>query len=57
MFGFLKDKIKGALGKLTKEVEKDAIVENKEVLVEQKEDKKIEREILKESKNKERRDS
>jgi len=34
MFGFLKDKIKGALGKLTKEVEKDAVIEKKEVLVE-----------------------
>jgi len=40
MFGFLKDKLKGALGKLTREVEKDAIVEKKEVLVEKKPEKK-----------------
>jgi fused signal recognition particle receptor len=36
MFGFLKDKLKSALGKLTKEVEKDAVIEKKEVLVEKK---------------------
>jgi len=36
MFGFLKDKLKGALGKLTKEVEKDAVIEKKEVLIEKK---------------------
>ena len=36
MFGFLKDKLKSALGKLTKEVEKDSVVEKKEVLVEKK---------------------
>jgi len=44
MFGFLKDKLKGALGKLTKEVEKDAVVEKKEILVEKsvKEEKKTE---------------
>jgi len=36
MFGFLKDKLKGALGKLTKEVEKEATVEKKEVMVETK---------------------
>jgi len=43
MFGFLKDKLKGALGKLTKEVEKESIVEKKETIVEKKvEDKKPE---------------
>lgn len=43
MFGFLKDKLKSALGKLTKEVEKDAVVEKKEVIVEKpKEEKKPE---------------
>jgi fused signal recognition particle receptor len=42
MFGFLKDKLKGALGKLTKEVEKDSVVEKKEVLVEKKPEKKEE---------------
>ncbi|MGV8087039.1 MAG: signal recognition particle-docking protein FtsY [Candidatus Woesearchaeota archaeon] len=36
MFGFLKDKLKGALGKLTKEVEKESVIEKKEVLVEKK---------------------
>lgn len=36
MFGFLKDKLKGALGKLSKEVEKEAVVEKKEILVEKK---------------------
>jgi fused signal recognition particle receptor len=38
MFGFLKDKLKGALGKLTREVEKDAVIEKKEILVEKKPD-------------------
>jgi fused signal recognition particle receptor len=36
MFGFLKDKLKGALGKLTKEVEKDSTTEKKEVIIEKK---------------------
>jgi fused signal recognition particle receptor len=36
MFGFLKDKLKGALGKLSKEVEKEAVIEKKEILVEKK---------------------
>jgi fused signal recognition particle receptor len=35
MFGFLKDKLKKAMGKFSKEVEKDAIVEKKEVVVEE----------------------
>ena len=34
MFGFLKDKLKGALGKLSKEVEKEAVIEKKEIVVE-----------------------
>jgi len=45
MFGFLKDKLKGALGKLTREVEKDAVVEKKEVLVENKPDNKKEEKV------------
>jgi len=46
MFGFLKDKLKGALGKLTKEVEKESVVEKKEVLIERKvEEKKPEKKI------------
>jgi len=53
MFGFLKDKLKGALGKLTKEVEKDAVVEKKEVVIERKvediEDKKSEKKVAKDS--------
>jgi fused signal recognition particle receptor len=36
MFGFLKDKLKDALGKLSKEVEKDATVEKKEIIVDTK---------------------
>jgi len=40
MFGFLKDKLKGVLGKLTKEIEKDSIVEKKETIVEKKPEKK-----------------
>ena len=35
MFGFLKDKLKGALGKFSKDVEKEATVEKKEVIIEQ----------------------
>ncbi len=55
MFGFLKDKLKGALGKLTKEVEKDATVEKKEVLVEKKASKeeKIEKNVDKSTVKKE----
>ncbi|GIU69665.1 MAG: hypothetical protein KatS3mg002_0901 [Candidatus Woesearchaeota archaeon] len=34
MFNFLKDKLKKAVGKFSKEVEKEAVVEKKEVLVE-----------------------
>ncbi len=45
MFGFLKDKLKGALGKLTKEVEKEAVVETKETIVETKPEKKEEKTI------------
>lgn len=37
MFGFLKDKLKKAVGKFSKDVEKEATVEKKEVLVEKKE--------------------
>ena len=36
MFGFLKDKLKNALGKFSKDVEKESIVEKKEVIVEEK---------------------
>jgi fused signal recognition particle receptor len=43
MFGFLKDKLKGALGKLTKEVEKEAVVEKKEIIIEKKPEKKEEK--------------
>ncbi|MGV8171815.1 MAG: signal recognition particle-docking protein FtsY [Candidatus Woesearchaeota archaeon] len=39
MFGFLKDKLKGALGKFSKEVEKDAVIEKKEVVIEKKHEK------------------
>ena len=40
MFGFLKDKLKKAVGKFSKDVEKQATVEKKEVVVEVKDDKK-----------------
>ncbi len=36
MFGFLKDKLKGALGKFKKDVEKEAVVEKKGVVIEEK---------------------
>jgi fused signal recognition particle receptor len=35
MFGFLKDKLKKALGKFSKDVEKESVVEKKEILVEE----------------------
>lgn len=38
MFGFLKDKLKSALGKFTKGVEKEATIEHKEVKIENKPD-------------------
>ena len=36
MFGFLKDKLKKALGKFSSDVEKETTIEKKEVIVEQK---------------------
>ncbi len=55
MFKFLKDKLKGALGKFSKEVEKDATIEKKEILVEKKPEVKekpiiIEKKIIEEKK-------
>jgi len=35
MFGFLKDKLKNALGKFSKDVEKEAVIEKKEVIVDE----------------------